>query len=252
MVQELRSWFNYMAGNPDQLMGIGSSTADTATEFQGNQANASVRIQDMRDMIADTQAELSRKHAWFLHYDPLMFQPGQPGIPLIRRVTGSREVQVFLTPEQRQGDFLDYTFEIVKRSMTVLEPNLRAKRLLEFKTNVIPAETQAAMMMMQMGISYNLPRSLMQTAEEMGIADAMQEVFEDPTFQQRLTLMQQMGPQDSGKSGSMAGVIQNKGSPMKRRVSTPQQEQNRAEQMGGAEAQSAMGFGGGTGNGTGF
>lgn len=244
MVQELRGWFNYMAGNPDQLMGIGSE-ADTATEFQGNQANATVRIQDMRDMISDVQAEISRKHAWFLHTDPLLFSPGQPGIPLIRRSTGNQPVQVWLTPEQRQGDFLDFSFEIVKRSMTVLEPNLRAKRLLEFKTNVIPAETQAAMMMMQMGIPYNLARSLMQTAEEMGIADALQEVFEDPTFAQRLQLMMQMGPQNAGK-GSMDGVIQNKGFAGKREIFTPQQEQNQAIQAGGAEAQSAMGFGGNT------
>lgn len=244
MVQELRGWFNYMAGNPDQLMGIGTE-AETATEFQGNQANATVRIQDMRDMISDIQADISRKHAWFLHTDPLLFNPGQPGIPLIQRVSGGKEVQVFLTPEQRQGDFLDFSFEIVKRSMTVLEPNLRAKRLLEFNTNTVPALTQSAMMMMQMGISYNLPRALMQAAEEMGIADAVQETFEDPTYEQRLQLMMQMGPQDAGK-GSMAGVIQNKGFAGKRDIFTPRQEQNQQEQMGGAEAQSAMGFGGST------
>jgi len=242
MVQELRGWFNYMAGNPDQLMGIGSE-ADTATEFQGNQANASVRIQDMRDMIADIQAEISGKHAWFLHTDPLMFQPGQPGIPLIRRVTGNQPVQVFLTPEQRQGDFLDFAFEIVKRSMTVLEPNLRAKRLLEFHTNTVPALTQSAMMMMQMGVQFNLPRALMQAAEEMGIAEAVQEVFEDPTFERRLNYMMQMGPQNVGK-GQMAGVIQNKGFAGKRDILTPTQEQNQMTQMGGAQAQSAMGFGG--------
>lgn len=244
MVQELKGWFNYVAGNPDQLMGVGGD-ADTATEWQGNQANATVRIQDMRDMISDIQSDISRKHAWFLHTDPLLFQPGQPGIPLIRRATGSQPVQVWLTPEQRQGDFLDFSFEIVKRSMTVLEPNLRARRLLEFNTNTVPALTQSAMMMMQMGIPYNLPRALMQAAEEMGIADAVQETFEDPTYEQRLNLMMQMGPQDSGK-GSMGGVIQNKGFAGKRDIFTPRQEQNQMKQMGGAEAQSAMGFGGNT------
>jgi len=244
MVTELRNWFNYMAGNPDQLMGI-NTTAGTATEYQGNQANATVRIQDMRDMIADIQADISRKHAWFLHNDPLLFQPGQPGIPLIRRATGGREVQVTLTPEQRQGDFLDFAFEIVKRSMTVLEPQLRSKRLLEFHTNTVPALTQSAMTMMQMGVQFNLPRALMQAAEEMGIADAVQEVFQDPTFEQRLQLMQQMGPQDAGKAGmGMAGVIQNKGFAGKREILNPTQEANQAEQAGGAVAQSAAGFGG--------
>lgn len=242
MVQELRNWFNYMAGNPDQLMGMDTS-AGTATEYQGNMANATVRIQDMRDMIADIQAEISGKHAWFLHTDPLLFQPGQPGIPLIRRVTGSQPVQVWLTPEQRQGDFLDFAFEIVKRSMTVIEPQLRAKRLIDFYTNITTALTQSAMSMMQMGIPFNLPRALMQAAEELGIEEPIQEVFLDPTFAQRMAMMQQMGPQPEGK-GQMAGVIQNKGSPLQHDNFSPSQERNQAAQEPAAEAQSAAGSGG--------
>lgn len=241
MVQELRNWFNYMAGNPDQLMGIGTG-ADTATEYQGNQQNASVRIQDMRDMIADSQAKLTAKHVWFLHTDPLLFDGSKEGIPLIRRSTGDEDVQVILTPEQRVGDYLDFTFEIVKRSMTVLEPNLRSKRLLDFNTNIVPALTQAAMVMMQMGVQYNLPRALMQAAEEMGIADAVQETFQDPTFEQRMQFIESMAPKDSGK-GSLAGILQNGGSPG---LSVPSgaKETRMNQQAGGAIAQSAMGFGG--------
>lgn len=244
MVQEMRSWFNYIAGNPDQLMGIGAA-ADTATEYQGNQANATVRIQDMRDMIADTSAEISGKQAWFLHTDPLLFQPGQPGIPLIRRVSGGEEVQVFLTPEQRQGDWLDYSFEIVRRSMTVLEPTLRSKRLMEFYTNVVPSLAQSTMTMMQMGIQFNLPRALMQAAEEMGISECMQEIFQDPQFEQRMQILMASGPQNAGK-GQLAGVIQNGGFPGKRDVASPQKEQNQLTQEPAASAQSAAGFGGNT------
>jgi len=243
MIDQLRSWFNYMAGNPDQLMGIATSQADTATEFQGLQANATVRIQDMRDMIADAHAEISGKQAWFLHTDPLMFNMGQPGIPLLKRITGGQEVQVWLTPEQRRGDWLDYNFEIVKRSMTVLEPNVRAKRLMEFCTNVIPSVTQSAMVSAQMGIPMNVPRILMQIAEEMGIEDSLQEVFQDPTFEKRMQWMMMMGPQDQGK-GQLAGVIQNQGSPSRANIMTPQQDVNQTQQEPAAIAQSAAGFGG--------
>jgi len=243
MVQNLRSWFNYMAGNPDQLMGVGSSTAETATEFQGNQANATVRIEDMRDIVCDFSADISSKQAWYLHTDPLMFNQGKPGMPLIRRVTGDREVQVWLTPEQRSGDWLDFTFEIVKRSMTVVEPQLRAKRLLEFCTNVIPAVTQSAMVATQMGIEFNAPRLLMQIAEEMGISEVMQETFQDPTFEKRLQYMQQMGPQDPGK-GTMGGVLQNGGLANGMSVPTPQRETNQLQQGPAGIAQSAAGFGG--------
>lgn len=244
MITELRGWFNYMAGNPDQLMGIGES-ADTATEYQGNQANATVRIQDMRDMIADSYADVSRKQAWYLHTDPLLFNFDQPGIPLIRRVTGEAPVQVFLTPEQRNGDFLEFNFEIVKRSLTILEPTLRSKRIMEFNTNVIPAVMQSAMVAMQMGIQINVPRQLMQIAEEMGIEDSVQEIFQDPTFEKRMQTFMMMGPKNAGKGGlSMAGIRQNGGSPMKHDIMTPGQEQNQAFQQPAAEAQSAMGFGG--------
>lgn len=244
MVQELKGWFNYIAGNPDQLMGAGN-TADTATEYSGNQANASVRIEDMRDRIADVHADISRKQAWHLHTDPLMFDGNAPGIPLIRRVTGGQEVQLFLTPEQRKGDWLDFTFEIVKRSMTVLEPILRSRRLMEFHTSVIPSLAQSAMVMMQMGVEFNLPRALMQAAEEMGIAEAVQEVFQDPEFQKRMQILQSMGPQQTGKAGSgLQGILQNGGSPMRGSMMGPGTEMRQQQQAPAAEAQSAAGFGG--------
>lgn len=244
MINELRGWFNYMAGNPDQLMGI-SESADTATEYQGNQANATVRIQDMRDMIADNYADISRKQAWYLHTDPLLFNFDQPGIPLIRRVTGSRPVQVWLTPEQRRGDFLEYNFEIIKRSLTVVEPTLRSKRIMEYSTNVLPALAQTAMVLMQIGVPVNFPRQAMQIAEEMGIEDAVQEIFEDPTFQKRMQMFMSMGPQNAGKGSlSMKGVLQNGGSPLKRDIASPSKEANQSIQQPAAEAQSAMGFGG--------
>jgi hypothetical protein len=225
-------------------MGMGES-ADTATEYQGNQANATVRIQDMRDMIADTYAEVSQKQAWYLHTDPLLFNFDQPGIPLIRRVTGKAPVQVWLTPEQRSGDFLEFNFEIVKRSLTVVDPILRSKRIMEFNTNVLPALAQTAMVLMQMGIPVNFPRQAMQIAEEMGIEDSVQETFEDPTFQQRMKTFMAMGPKNAGKGSlSLAGIRQNGGSPMKRDIMTPGQEQNQAAQQPAAEAQSAAGFGG--------
>jgi len=243
MIQELRGWFNYMAGNPDQMMGIATSNADTATEFQGLQANASLRVEDMRTMMAESYADISKKQAWFIFYDPLMFQPGQPGIPLIRRITGGEEIQVYLTPEQMRGDFLEYSFEIVKRSMTILEPTLRSKRLLDYYTNVVPAMVQSAMVMMQMGIEFDLPRALMQAAEELGIDEVVQEVFIDPKFAQRMETFMMFGPQNPGK-GQLAGVLQNGGFAGQRPVASPATEQNQMQQMTAGEAQSAAGFGG--------
>jgi len=237
MVMTLRSWFNAMAGNPEQLAGTrGSTQTGTATEFTGLQSNAAVGLQDMRDIVYDVAADISKKESWYIHTDPLI------KMPLTKRVTGDTEIQIWLTPEQRQGDWAELTFEIVKRSMNVVEPHLRAKRIIEFYTNVLPAIAVTAMQNMQLGIPFNVQRAVMQAAEELGIEDAISEVFNDPTFQQRMELFMQMGPKDAGKGQiiSPKGVAQNEGFPMKRNILTPGQDFNQQSQMGAADMQSVM------------
>jgi len=190
----------------------------------------------MRDIVYDIAADISKKEAWYIHTDPLI------KMPLTKRVTGDQEIQIWLTPEQRQGDWAELTFEIVKRSMNVVEPALRAKRIIEFNTNVLPAIMMAAYQAMQIGIPFNVQRAVMQAAEELGIEDAISEVFNDPTFQQRMQLFMQMGPKDAGKGQifSPKGIAQNQGSPMKRSILTPGQEFNQQSQMGAADMQSVM------------
>jgi len=237
MVMTLRSWFNAMAGNPEQLAGTrGSTQTKTATEFQGLQSNAAVGLQDMRDITYDIAADISKKEAWYIHTDPLI------KMPLTKRTTGDAEIQIWLTPEQRQGDWAELTFEIVKRSMNVVEPHLRAKRIIEFYTNILPAIAMTAMQNMQLGIPFNVQRAVMQAAEELGIEDAISEVFNDPTFQQRMELFMQMGPKDAGKGQiiSPKGVAQNEGFPMKRNILTPGQDFNQQSQMGAADMQSVL------------
>lgn len=237
MIGQLRMWFNVLAGNPEQMGGISTAgKTDTATEVTAMQSNAAVSLEDMRDISYDVAADISKKEAWYLHTDPLI------NLPLTKRVIGSGEVQIYLTPEQRQGDWMELTFKIKKRSMIILEPNLRAKRILEFHTNVVPAVIMAAVQAMQIGVAYNVPRALMQAAEELGIEDSMSEVFEDPTFQKRMQLFMEMGPQDAGKGKMMSpqGIMQNQGSPMKHNILTPGQDFNQQSQMGAADMQSVI------------
>jgi len=158
-------------------------------------------------------------------------------------VTGGKDIQIYLTPEQRQGDWAELTFSIKKRSMVIIEPNLRAKRILEFNTNVVPAIMAAATQAMQLGLPYNVPRALMQIAEEMGIEDSMSEVFEDTTFQKRMQIFMQMGPQkpDKGKILSSKGIMQQGGFPMKHNILTPGQEFNQNAQELAGIGQSAFG-----------
>lgn len=236
-MQELYTIYNMMAGNPELISGqsIPGGKSTTATAVQALQGNASIGIEDMRDIVYDTTAEVQSGIAWYLHTDPFI------NLPLTKRQTGGEDVQLFLTPEQRMGDFLDYTFKIVARSMTKMDPMIRSKRIVEFCTNIIPGAAQSAMVMMQMGQPFNLQRYLTRIAFEMGISEIAEEIFDDPEWQQKMEIMLMMGPQNPGKAGtggSVAGAAQNGGNASARPIPTVGQEFNQNSQQSAAIAQS--------------
>jgi len=236
-LSELNSIYNTMAGNPELISGsdIPGGKSTTATAVQALQNNASISIEDARDMVYDGTAEIQRRIAWYLHTDPFI------ELPLTKRTTGGDEVQLVLTPEQRMGDFLDYTFTIVARSMSKLDPMVRSKRVIDFCTNIIPGAAQTAMVLMQIGQPFNLNRYLTQVAFEMGIEDVVQEIFNDPEWQQKMEIMMMLGPQNPGKAGSggsIAGAQQNQGNAMARPIATPTQDFRQQAQSSAAMAQS--------------
>ena len=236
-LSELQGIYNTMAGNPELISGqdIPGGKSTTATAVQALQNNASIGIEDMRDMVYDGTAEVQRRIAWYLHTDPFI------ELPLTKRSTGGEDVQLSLTPEQRMGDFLDYTFKIMARSMTKMDPMVRSKKIVEFCTNIIPGAAQTAMVMMQIGQQFNITRYLTQIAFEMGIQDVVEDIFVDPEWQQKMEVMMMLGPQNPGKAGSggsPAGAQQNKGNAMARPISTPTQDFNQQSQSAAAVAQS--------------
>lgn len=239
MMQQLQVWFNYMSGNPDQIAGNMTPGTkggkETATRSQILQSNANISIEDARGILYDATAKVKKKEAWYLHNDPFI------NLPLTKRTQGNEEIQLSLTPEQRQGDFLEFVFTIVQRSMSRLDPAIKSKRVIEFCTNVIPSAVQAAMMCLQMGQPFNLQRYLTNIAEELGIGVEMQEIFDDPEFEQRLQIYMALGPQNPGKvkGSSSEGIEQNQGFPGKRTILTPGQEANQSAQQTAAESQSA-------------
>jgi len=243
MTQQLQFWFNYVSGGIDQMGGMKTGGGSkTATAVKTLQTNASITQEDARGLIYDVQAGVSRDQAWFIHYDPFL------KAPMTIRETGKEPRQVVLTPEEVRGDFLDLIFVMRQRSMQALDPETRRVALEKFTVQTIPAGVNAAMMMQQMGVPFNLPRYLMQAAEEMGIADLMNEVFTDPTFQARLKLVSEQAGLDPGKagkqSGGMAGVMQNGALPSNVPVNSPSQDFNQQAQMGAAQSQSDMAIGG--------
>lgn len=236
MLQELQTWFNYMAANPDQMAGNTtpgtSGGKQSATKSAILQNNAAVGVEDMRGMTYDGAARVNKKLGWYLHTDPLI------DLPLTKRKTGGEYVQLQLTPEQRQGDFINFAFNIKQRSMSKLPPQERTRRIFEFCSNVLPAAVNSAQIMMQMGRPFNLEAYLTLMAHEAGIEDEVEDLFYDPQFQQRLSIMMQLGPQNAGKAGGGGGtlstgaIMQNGGLPSATKMETPGQQFNSNAQIG--------------------
>ena len=238
MLNSLHGWFNYVAGNPDQLAGL-SANKGSATEASIDQSNLSVVLEDARDMAEDSQTKANELIAWYLHTDPLI------DMLVTARKPGQGTVQLQLTPEERRGDFLDYTFSTKRRTMVNLAPDVRSRRMLEFSTKVIPAQAMTAVQLMQIGMPYNVQRAITDLAEEWGILDEVYDWFDDPEFMQRIQLMAAMGPQNqnsskTGSGGNSPGAImQNGGNSMIPNIPGASTEMRRGQQAGANDAQSA-------------
>ncbi len=238
MLQEMQVWYNYVSGNPDQMSGNPTPGTkggkETATRSSILQSNANISIEDARDILYDRTSEISRKQGWYLHTDPLI------DIPLTKRKTGGGQQQLFLTPEQRTGDFYRFTWKIKTRSMSRLDPAIKSKRVMEFGINVVPALINAAMVAMQMGQQFNLQRAITDLARQQGILDEVEDWFDDPEYAQKMQIMMAMGPQNPGKASANGpgSTEQNGGSPITRNVPGPAEQFNQNAQVGANDAQS--------------
>lgn len=215
-LQQLTYWFNLCSGNTDQLGGV-RSDANTATQANILQGNASVRVEDMRDIVYLRTRDVQRKLAWYLHTDPLIALPLIKRTPIPSRMEigpmgpmiippRMEEEQTILSPDSRQGDFLDFHFEIEQQSMSRTDPQQKVQKMLVLAGKVIPALAQAAMVCQQMGTQFSFKKCLIRIAKEMGI-EWMDEVFYDPEFQAQLAVMMARSPQpDNAKPGQAAGA----------------------------------------------
>lgn len=229
VMTSLKEWFNYISGNPDQMAGV-TPGAKTATGQSILQGNMSIGLDDLNSMVYDCGKELNKKMAWFLHTDPLI------DLPFSHRKPGGEKIQLKLTPEERSGDFLDFNFTIKQRSMSRLDPAIRAKRIEEFGTKVVPSICTSAQICMQMGVPFNVTKSLSDMADEMGILEEVHDWLVDPTFIQRMQLMMVMGPQPTGKAQTS---IQSNGQPTNvANVPSMQKEFNQQTQAGANASQS--------------
>jgi hypothetical protein len=222
-LQQLSYWFNLASGNTDQMGGV-KSNASTATQANILQGNASIRIEDMRDIVYLGTKQIQRKLAWYLHTDPLIALPLIKRTPVPGRTIMSPagpilvppkmlESQVILSPDSRQGEFLDFHFEIEEKSMSRMDSAQRLQKALLFAAKVLPSAAQAAMVCRQMGIPFSFPVFVVRMAKELDL-EWLDEVFYDPNFQAEMLSMVNSSPKPdnskpSGMGGGMAAIMQN-------------------------------------------
>lgn len=248
----LNSWFNLVAANPQ---GVGGQRFDaqSATEARILQQNANVGLEDMKDLVYKAAASEARKRAWYMHTDPFI------NIPLTKRIQVPAQFQqtpqgpqmtqpaqlvdeqIFLTPEARSGDFLDFSFTIRPESMGRKDSEAQFLQAVDFATKILPSAMQAAQVAALLGIAFSPQRFIIRMAEDRGI-DWMEEVFFDPDFQMQLATMQAQSPQIEGSvgvppqraGGGLNQIIQN-GQPgsVRSRDLTPRQTEQSQAQSGG-------------------
>ena len=121
-------------------------------------------------------------------------------------------MQLYLTPEQRYGDFLHLTFKLKARSMSRLEPAVKNDTIMRFATQIFPNIMQSAMIAMQTGVEFNVQRCLTSLADQMDIDDEIMDWFNDPQFAKRMQMVAKMGPQNQGKAKKTGNEINQNGS----------------------------------------
>lgn len=254
---QLQGWFNQMAANPDQLGGS-SVQAGSATAANILQSNASLGLEDIKDLVYKFAASEARKRAFYFHTDPLIQvpltqrqqQPAQyaqgPAGPQMIQPPTMQQVQVVLTPEMRSGDFMDFVFNIEPESMGRRDSKTRYAQALDFAAKIIPSAAAAAQTMALLGIPFSAQAFIMRMAKDAGI-DWMDEVFYDPNFQLQMAQQFAAGPQNPGKGEAaptniMPQILQN-GQPSA--VNGPQlgppQQQSQDAQQGANQAQRFLG-----------
>lgn len=279
----LQSWFNQMAANPEAVGGQ-RLDADSATEARILAENANIGLQDATDLVYRAAAKEGRKRAWYFHTDPFI------QVPLIRRQevqqppitapngvpipggTQVQEVQVFLTPEVRRGDWLDYNFEVEPESMQRKDSQTRFAEAMDFATKILPSAMQTAQTAFMLGLPFDVRTFILRMAKDRGI-DWMDHVFFDPDFQMRMMMQMMSGPQPgqgqptqqtqnpavdrmraggrdrgpgNGRGGQdpLAAILQNGQLGQAGHGADPQRDIRRGEQQGANQAQRANRAGG--------
>lgn len=126
--------FSYFAGNLDSLGGLGA-TSKTVGQDQLLAEAANARVSAMADEVADFVKQIFKRIAWYVWTDPVRvrhYRKTVQGAPMLG-------LDKEWTPETRDGDFIDYNFDVDVYSMQDDSPNTRLQKFGNvFESFIVP------------------------------------------------------------------------------------------------------------------
>lgn len=250
MTAQIAQWFDQFSGNTSMLAGTQVQT-NVATVANIMSQNAMTGVTYMKDESYETTQEVLRKIAWYLHTDPIIKLPliERKAIPAEYDITATdikmirparvEETQVFLTPDVREGDFLDFTFDIEHDSMAPINWQLRSQQLEKLAIQVIPAAANAALIAAQVGTPFSFQKFVTRWAKANNI-DWIDEIFEMPELSAMLAMVMRQGPQPQKGIAGVAGTTQNKGAVIAKTSPAPKTRERQEAQVGANQSQAAL------------
>lgn len=125
-------FFRKVSGNLDTLGGL-ETQAKTLGQEEMLLQQAGIRVNDIRNAVQEFGSRIVEKLAWWLWTDP------QREMNLLVSLPGGIQIPARWTPEAREGDFLDYNFQINPYSLGSDSPEQQYRKMMELvKEAVIP------------------------------------------------------------------------------------------------------------------
>ncbi len=159
---QIRQMFSMLGGNLDALAGL-APQSQTLGQDRLLTASASQRIAEMQSRVLKATSVVTRDFMWYIWTDRL-FEP-----TIARRIPGvNMEIPVAWTAEDREGDFLDYNFEIDPTSMAPDTPEHQIETLSQLLDGFILKLMPFAL---QQGITLDVEPIIREAAQCLGRGD---------------------------------------------------------------------------------
>ncbi len=148
-------------GNLQTLGGLGPS----AETFRGDRMiheNASALIRFLQLGLMRTAKSVLRKHAWWTWTEDIREFNGWTSVP------GAHDIPIewHFTPEEREGDFLDYNFTLDPHSLVERTPQEKAQGVIELWHNMILPNAET---LMQTGHMPNAAEAVRYVCKQMNV-----------------------------------------------------------------------------------